>query len=217
MTARAVAHLRRADPVLARVMAAVGPCRYRLHGRVPPFSALVSSICYQQISGFAAAAILRRLQEAAGRRHPRPREVSALSDETLRAVGLSRQKISYLRDLCRKAEEGVLRRLHRLDDEAVIEALSSVRGIGRWTAEMFLMFRLGRPDVLPVDDYGIRKAMQGAYRLRALPKADWMRRKAEAWRPHRTIACWYLWQSVDRKLTKRPPRAAAAPRRRRAA
>jgi 3-methyladenine DNA glycosylase/8-oxoguanine DNA glycosylase len=192
----ATRRLRRADPVMAKVIDFVGACDYRAEGRVPPFAALVSSICYQQISGHAAAAILRRLQEAVGRKHARPEDIARLTDAALRKVGLSRQKIAYLRDLSAKA--AALRRLGRLDDEAVIARLVAVKGVGRWTAEMFLMFRLGRLDVLPVDDYGIRKAMQRAYRLPDLPKAEWMRRKAEPWRPYRTIACWYLWQSLDR-------------------
>jgi 3-methyladenine DNA glycosylase/8-oxoguanine DNA glycosylase len=195
---RAVRHLRRADPVLARIVAEVGPCRLRAERKGGPFAALVEAILYQQITGKAAATIHGRLRAAAGRRHPRPRDVEALSDAALREAGLSRQKISYLRDLSRKAQNGLpLARLHRLGDDAVVDALTGVKGIGRWTAEMFLMFRLGRPDVLPVDDYGIRKAMQRAYRKRSLPKPDWMRRAAAPWRPYRSVASWYLWRSLE--------------------
>jgi 3-methyladenine DNA glycosylase/8-oxoguanine DNA glycosylase len=195
---RAVSHLRRADPVLDGIIGTVGPCRLRREPGGGPFAALVEAILYQQITGKAAATIHGRLREAVGRRHPRPPDIVALSDEQLRSVGLSRQKTGYLRDLAEKAADGLpLSRLRGLADDDVVVALTGVKGIGRWTAEMFLMFRLGRPDVLPVDDYGIRKAMQRAYRKRALPKPEWMRRTAEPWRPYRTIASWYLWRSLD--------------------
>jgi len=197
MLRRAEAHLRSADPVLARIVEVVGPAPLKVD-RSPAFAALLESIVYQQISGKAAAAIHRRLCAALGRRIPRPEDVAAASDQALRAAGLSRVKIAYLRDLAVRAVSGLpLRSLSRLDDERVVEALVQVKGIGRWTAEMFLMFRLLRPDVLPVGDYGIRKAMQRAYRLRKLPKPDVMQRIAEPWRPYRSVACWYLWRSLD--------------------
>jgi 3-methyladenine DNA glycosylase/8-oxoguanine DNA glycosylase len=195
---RAVRHLSQADPVLHGIIEQVGSCGLRADGGGGPFAALVEAILYQQITGKAAATIHGRLREAVGRKHPRPPDIAALSDDALRVAGLSRQKIGYLRDLVEKAANGLpLGRLRRLADDDVVAALVGVKGIGRWTAEMFLMFRLGRPDVLPVDDYGIRKAMQRAYRKRALPKPDWMRRTAEPWRPYRSIASWYLWRSLD--------------------
>jgi 3-methyladenine DNA glycosylase/8-oxoguanine DNA glycosylase len=194
---RAVAHLRAADPTLADLMDEVGPCRWQVHRAISPFAALTSAIVYQQISGKAAAAILARVVALGGKGRLRPAHVLAASDEALRACGLSRQKAAYLRDLAGHAVRGNgLSGLARLEDEAVIERLTAVRGVGRWTAEMYLMFRLGRPDVLPVDDYGIRKAMQRAYRMRALPRPDRMRLIAERWRPYRTVACWYLWRSL---------------------
>jgi 3-methyladenine DNA glycosylase/8-oxoguanine DNA glycosylase len=197
---RAVRHLRRSDPVLARVLEAVGPCRYERRTQGTPFSQLLRAILYQQISGKAAASIHARLVQHVGRPWPRPEDIQSASDADLRAVGLSRQKIVYLRDLSERARGGLpLHRLSRLDDDAVVEALTQVKGIGRWTAHMYLIFRLGRPDVLPVDDYGIRKAMQLAYRRRALPDPEWMRRRAEAWRPYRSLACWYLWRTLDVK------------------
>jgi 3-methyladenine DNA glycosylase/8-oxoguanine DNA glycosylase len=195
---RAVRHLRRADPVLARLVDHVGPCRYEVHREIGPFAYLTTAIVHQQLAGAAAATIHRRLCALAGRKHPRPEDIARLSDAELRGVGLSRQKIGYLRDLVARVGDGLpLGRLARLPDEAAIEALTSVKGIGRWTSEMFLMFRLGRLDVLPVDDLGIRKAMQKAYRKRSLPKPDWMRKTAEPWRPYRSVACWYLWRSLD--------------------
>jgi DNA-3-methyladenine glycosylase II len=196
---RATRHLRRADPVLERIIRQVGPCRLRADRRGGHFAALVESILYQQITGAAAATIHGRLCALVGGRLPRPADFASLRDRSLRAVGLSRQKIGYLRDLVEHVGDGLsLGRLGRLEDEAVIEALTEVKGIGRWTAEMFLMFRLGRPDVLPCDDYGIRKGMQRAYRMRVLPKPERMRRVAEPWRPYRTIGCWYLWRSLER-------------------
>lgn len=193
----AALHLRRADPVLAKVVERVGPCRLRPHHGLPPFAYLARAILRQQISGHAANAIDARLHARFGR-VLRPEHFTGASDDELRAAGLSRQKTSYLRDLAAKAQDGLpLHRLARMDDEQLIETLVVVKGIGRWTAEMYLMFRLGRPDVLPVDDYGIRKAMQLVYRMRSLPKPDRMRRVAEPWRPYRTVACWYLWRTLD--------------------
>jgi 3-methyladenine DNA glycosylase/8-oxoguanine DNA glycosylase len=189
---RAVSHLRAADPVLARIIEEVGPCGLKADLEATPFAALLESIVYQQITGKAAATIHGRLKALTGGATPQPRDIVAASDEALRGAGLSRQKISYLRDLATKAESGLFPDdVHALEDEVVIEKLTAVRGVGRWTADMFLMFRLGRRDVLPVDDYGIRKAMQRAYRMRKLPKP------AERWRPSRSVACWYLWRSLD--------------------
>jgi 3-methyladenine DNA glycosylase/8-oxoguanine DNA glycosylase len=197
MLRRAEDHFRAKDPVLARLVEAIGPAPLKVD-RSPAFAALVESIVYQQISGKAAAAIHARLCVAVGRRTPRPEDIAATSDAALRGAGLSRVKIAYLRDLAERAIAGLpLRRLSRLEDEEVVEALVQVKGIGRWTAEMFLMFRLLRPDILPVGDYGIRKAMQRAYRLRKLPKPEVMHRIAAPWRPYRTVACWYLWRSLD--------------------
>jgi len=196
--AQAVRHLRAADPVMARIVRDVGACGLEVDRRLSPFAYLVAAIVHQQITGKAAASICGKLRAHAGGRWPRPEDVMRAEDPELRACGLSRQKIAYLRDLSAHVGNGLpFRRLRGLSDEDVIEALTAVKGIGRWTAEMFLMFRLGRPDVLPVDDLGVRKAMQKAWRKRELPPADWMRRIAEPWRPWRTVASWYLWQSLD--------------------
>jgi len=197
---KATAHLRRTDPVLAAIIRDVGPCRLRTDETGGAFAALVESIVYQQITGKAAASIYGRVRKLIKRRHPRPQDILAATEEALRGAGLSRQKVAYLRDLAEKVRDGLkLHVLGRLEDEAVIETLIEVKGIGRWTVEMFLIFRLGRLDVLPVHDYGIRKAMQRAYRLRKLPNPDRMRRLAEPWRPYRTVACWYLWRSLESK------------------
>ena len=195
---RAISHLRRSDPVLARIIQGVGPCRLEVDRKTPHFAVLVESILYQQITGKAAATIHNRLLELAQTKRIRPRHILALEAEALRKIGLSRQKASYVLDLAQRAEGGLpLGRIGRLGDEAVIEALTEVKGIGRWTAHMFLMFRLGRMDVLPIDDYGIQKAVMKAYRMRALPKAKRLTKIAHAWRPYRTVACWYLWRSLD--------------------
>ena len=195
---RAREHLKRVDPVMARIVRAVGPCRMEKESGGTAFASLAEAMLYQQITGKAAATIHRRLCALFGRAHPRPEDILGASDEALRAAGLSRQKIRYLRDLSEKTRDGLaLHRVGRMSDEEAIETLTAVKGIGRWTAEIFLMFRLGRLDVLPVNDYGIQKAMQRAYRMRSLPKPKRMLRIAEAWRPYRTVACWYLWKSID--------------------
>ena len=196
---RARAHLVRADPVLAEIVKKVGPCRLTLHRGGDAYWYLSRAILRQQISGYAAAAIERRIRERfLGTL--KPEHVLSASDAELRALGLSRQKASYLRDLSTRARDGLrLHRLGRMRDERLIETLTVVKGIGRWTVEMLLIFRFGRPDVLPVADYGIQKAMQRAYRMRTLPKPERMRKIAESWRPYRSIACWYLWRSLDLK------------------
>ena len=195
---RAAEHLSRADPVMARIVRGAGPCRLELDRGPGHYAALVESILYQQITGKAAAAIYARLRAQVGRARPRPEDIARLTDAELRGVGLSRQKVAYLRDLTARVRGGLdLAHVARRTDEDVIAALTAVKGIGRWTAEMFLIFRLGRLDVLPVDDYGVRKAAQRAYRMRALPKPKRLRKVAEAWRPFRSVASWYLWHSID--------------------
>lgn len=184
---------------MAALIARVGPCRFEVASGQHPFEALVESIVYQQITGRAAARIHERLVGLLGRKRPRPEDILAVSLPALRGVGLSRQKAAYLRDLSARVSDGrlPLSGLSRKPDEAIIESLIAVKGIGRWTAHMFLMFRMGRPDVLPVGDYGVRKAMQRAYRMRLLPKPRRMERVAAPWRPYRTVASWYLWRSLD--------------------
>jgi 3-methyladenine DNA glycosylase/8-oxoguanine DNA glycosylase len=197
---QAVRHLRRHDPVLAGIIGRVGRCAWETERGGSAFASLVEAMLYQQITGKAAASIHRRLRRVLGRRHPRPQEILAASRRALRGAGLSRQKITYMRDLASRATNGLpLRGLSRLPDEQVIEALCAVKGVGRWTAEMFLIFRLGRFDVLPVDDYGVRKAAQIAYGLGELPDARWLKERGEAWRPYRTVASWYLWRSLEQK------------------
>ena len=190
--------LARRDPVLRDLMRQHGACGLADSQHTDPFQALVHAIVSQQLSTKAAATIAGRF-DALYAGVPTPALVAATSDTTLRGVGLSGQKVGYMRDLCRQIADGSLP-LHALDampDEEVIVALTKVKGIGRWTAEMFLMFRLHRPDVLPVGDLGIVKAVQKAYRLRKIPSPDRLVRLGEAWRPYRSVACWYLWASLD--------------------
>ncbi len=196
---RAAAHLQSADAVMAAIVRKVGPCRMQIHRAGTTYWYLTRAILRQQISGHAAAAIERRISAHFGST-PRPEDVLRATDAELRALGLSRQKASYLRDLSARANDGLpLDRLSRMSEERLVETVTAVKGIGRWTAEMLMMFRQGRPDILPTGDYGIRKAMQVAYRMRALPKPARMHKVAECWRPYRTVACWYLWRSLDAK------------------
>lgn len=190
-------HLAAVDPVMAHLVAAVGPHPMQVHRGGSAFAYLARAILAQQISVAAARSIAGRLTAHFG--WPwRPEHVLGATEAELRALGLSRQKAAYLRDLAQRTRDGLpLGRLSRFSDERVIEKLTVVKGIGRWTAEMYLMFRLGRPDVLPVDDLGIQAAMRRAYRMRGKPKKERMRRVAEGWRPYRTVACWYLWRSLE--------------------
>jgi DNA-3-methyladenine glycosylase II len=195
---RARRHLSRRDPVIRDLMRTHGKCGLADAQHGDPFGALMKAIVSQQLSTKAAHTIFTRLV-ALFDGVPTPRALAALTDAQLRGVGLSGQKLRYMRDLAGKVQDGSLP-LHALDamtDDDVIVALTQVKGIGRWTAEMFLMFRLHRPDVLPVDDLGIVKAVQKAYGLRKTPSADRLNKIGEAWRPYRSVACWYLWRSLS--------------------
>ena len=185
--------------MLAGVIERVGPCRFRRRAAGTHFDALLRSIVYQQLSGKAAGTILDRVLALYGGSYPRPAQLLETSDDVLRAAGLSRQKLAYLRDLAAKVDtdEVPLARVGRMSDEAIIAHLTRVKGIGRWTAQMFLMFRLGRPDVLPELDLGIQTAIQRAYELRERPTPADVLRIGAAWRPHATIASWYLWRSLE--------------------
>jgi len=194
---RATRSLSARDPVLAEVIAGVGRCRLGVRRGGSSFAYLARAILSQQISVAAARSIAGRMRERFGT-PLRPEDILGATDDELRGLGLSRQKAAYLRDLAERTRDGLpLGRLARMPDQRVIETLTVVKGVGVWTAEMYLMFRLGRPDVFPVDDLGIRNAMKRAYRMRGVPKPDRMRRIAGRWRPWRTVACWYLWQSLD--------------------
>jgi 3-methyladenine DNA glycosylase/8-oxoguanine DNA glycosylase len=212
-TAVALEHLRESDPALARLIDAVGPFRMALKKTPSVFAALAEAIVYQQLTGRAAATIYARVCALFPRGHEglTAQRILRVSDDRLRAAGLSASKVLSMRDLARKAVSGeipTLEQLRTLSDEQIIEALTQVRGIGRWTVEMLLMFRLGRPDVLPVDDYGIRKGYAMLTRKRTLPKASDLEKHGERWRPYRSVASWYLWRVLE--LEKAPEKLGAA-------
>lgn len=196
---RAITHLRKADPRLAAVIDEVGRCTFEPAEHLAHFTAITRSIVFQQLSGKAASTIYARFAALFDDETPLAHKLLELSDEQLRGVGLSRQKIGYLRDLSTRVHSGEvpLDKLHELSDDEIIAALTSIKGIGRWTAQMFLMFRLGRPDVLPDLDLGIQKGVMRAYRMRKLPTPKRVIEVGAKWAPYRTIASWYLWRSLD--------------------
>jgi DNA-3-methyladenine glycosylase II len=195
---KAILHLKKSDPILREIIERVGA--YRIEYGPPEFHSLAEAIVYQQLHGKAAATIFKRFAALAG--EPlMPEGILKLSDAQLRSVGLSKQKSSYLKDLAAKTAAGLLdfSKLHEMPDDDVIQHLTQVKGIGEWTAQMFLMFMLKRPDVLPTGDYGVQAAMKKHYRKRKMPKPKDMEKIARAWAPYRSVACWYLWRSLDIK------------------
>ncbi|HJQ10771.1 MAG TPA: DNA-3-methyladenine glycosylase [Gemmatimonadaceae bacterium] len=196
---KAVAHLRKVDPVLGEVIDRIGPYKGMASDNGTHFDAVARSIVFQQLSGKAAGTIHGRFQGLYGGRTPRPDELASTSDEQLRSIGLSRQKSAYLKDLGARVASGQLpiETLHELTDDEIIAALTQVKGIGRWTAQMFLMFRLGRLDVLPDIDLGIQKGMQRTYRLRKLPTPDRVQKIGAKWAPYRSVGSWYMWRVLD--------------------
>jgi methylated-DNA-[protein]-cysteine S-methyltransferase len=198
----AVAHLCAADPKLGELIARVGTCRMRIRPAHSTFLALAESIVYQQLSGRAAATIFARVCALFPNAHAgfTPEQLLRTSEARLSGAGLSRSKLLSLRDLAQRTAAGevpTLAALGGMDDEDIIERLSQVRGIGRWTVEMLLMFRLGRPDVLPLDDYGVRKGLGVVLGRRALPGRDLLVKRGERWRPYRSAASWYLWRAAE--------------------
>jgi len=201
------AALAAADPVMAGIIALAGPCTLRPAPRRQPYEALLSAIAHQQLNGTAAATILRRFQElypAEQRlprsRYPQPAALLVTPEEMLRSAGLSRAKVLAVKDIAAKTIEGVVpprKTLAKLDDETIIEQLIAVRGVGRWTVEMFLMFTLGRPDVLPIADFGVQNGFRLAYGWPEMPKPKELAAFGARWAPYRTTAAWYLWRAVD--------------------
>ncbi len=196
---KAVNYLRKCDPVLNAIIERVGPCRMEFG--VPEFCSLAEAIVYQQLNGKAAVTIFKRFAALAGEPLT-PEGILKLSDAQLRSVGLSKQKSAYLKDLAAKTAAGLLdfSRLPELTDEEVIQHLTQVKGVGVWTAHMFLMFSLRRPNVLPTGDYGVQVAIRKHYRKCKLPKPKDMEKIAKAWEPYRSVACWYMWRSLDIKI-----------------
>ena len=197
---QAVQHLSASDPKLGALIAQAGPCTMQIPHHFSIFYSLARSIIYQQLAGAAATAILGRVESLFPRRRMTPQKLLDMPEASLRAAGLSQNKLAALRDLAAKCLDGTVpqkRELARMADEAIIDRISQVRGIGRWTVEMMLLFRLGRPNVLPVDDLGVRKGVQRLYKLRTLPGKDAMRRRARKWEPWCSVASWYMWRCAE--------------------
>jgi DNA-3-methyladenine glycosylase II len=201
MNKHAIQHLVRADKILARLIRKIGPCTLQPKRGRPPFQALVRSVAFQQLNGTAAETIFGRvLALYHGKRFPAPEDLLATSDTKLRAAGLSRNKTAAVKDIAAKTIEGVVpdsRAIQKMSNEEILERLTTVRGVGPWTVEMLLIFTLGREDVLPATDFGVRKGFALTYGLKELPAPKELLAHAEIWRPHRTTASWYLWRAVD--------------------
>lgn len=194
-------HLAAADPVMRRIIRQHGACGLKPETRRSPFQSLVQAIAHQQLNGTAANTILTRFRKLfPGRRFPRAADLAGVTDAQIRACGFSFAKIRAIRDLAEKTLSGVVpagRQIAKLTDEEIILRLTAVRGVGRWTVEMLLIFQLGREDVLPVDDFGVRSGFGHAYRKGKMPKPRELLAHGEKWRPHRTTAAWYLWRAAD--------------------
>jgi DNA-3-methyladenine glycosylase II len=201
MTPEAVEHLCQADKKLARLIKKVGPCTMKSHNRRTPFVALVTAVTHQQLNGTAAMSILKRvLALYPGKRFPTPEDLLATPDDRLRGAGLSRAKIASIKDIAAKTAAGVVpgsRAIAGMSNEEIIERLTGVRGVGPWTVEMLLMFTLGRLDVLPATDYGVRKGFALTFGWKDLPTPKELLEYGERWRPHRTTASWYLWRALE--------------------
>ena len=203
-------------PVMARLIEAVGPCTWELRADLPPFQTLARAIAHQQLNGVAAESIFSRFKALyAPASFPEPEQLLATPEATLRATGLSFAKIAALRDLASKVASGVVpttAELHALGSDAIIERLTQVRGIGRWTVEMLLMFQLGRPDILPVDDFGVCNGFRLTYGLKGMPRPRALAEFGARWAPNRSLASWYLWRATELHRAEKLPRAGRPPR-----
>jgi DNA-3-methyladenine glycosylase II len=201
MNAAAHRHLSKRDPVLRRLIREHGKCDLVPEKRRSPFQSLVQAVAHQQLNGTAANTILTRFKKLfPGRKFPRPEDLAKVTDKQIRACGFSFAKIKSIRDIAEKTLSGVVpssRRIVKLSDDEIIARLTEVRGVGRWTVEMLLIFQLGRPDVLPVGDFGVRTGFRVAYKKRAMPKPKELLKFGERWRPHATTAAWFLWCAAD--------------------
>jgi DNA-3-methyladenine glycosylase II len=203
--AHVMRELSRVDRKLARVIQRVGSFPTKRQKPQHPFASLLQAIVYQQITGKAAATILGRVKALSAAGFPTPEEILRLDESSLRAAGLSRQKIAAVKDLAAKTLDGTvppLDKIRRMSEQEIIERLTVVRGIGEWSVHMFLMFRLGRPDVLPIHDYGLRKGFQRVYGHKEVPAPQVVLEYGERWRPYRSIASWYLWRAAEEKRAK---------------
>lgn len=197
----ATKHLSKSDPVMRRLIREVGPFSLTPQSKRSPFESLARAIAYQQLHEKAAESILRRFVDLfPTRRFPQPADLLAMDEAAIRGAGFSRAKIAALRDLAAKTLDGTVptgAMVRKLDDEAIVERLIAVRGVGRWTVEMLLIFQLGRPDILPADDFGVRNGFRIAYGRRSMPTPKDVLRYGERWKPYRTAASWYLWRATD--------------------
>lgn len=202
MNSTAIEHLSKVDPVLRGVIREIGPCTLVPETRRAPFESLVRAVAHQQLNGAAAETILKRfLAHFPGRRFPRPEDIAGLPDASIRGAGFSQAKMRAIRDIAEKSLAGVVptaRRISRLSDEEILLRLTECRGVGRWTGEMLLIFQLGRPDVLPVDDFGVRQGFMHAFRHPVQLKPKELAEYGLRWAPYRTTAAWYLWRVADR-------------------
>ena len=207
MNAAALKHLSAVDPVMARLIREVGPCRLEHEPWRSPFQSLVQAVAHQQLNGTAAETILTRFKKLFPRRRfPKPEDLVKVTDEQIRACGFSFAKIAAIRDIAAKTLDGTIpssRQIEQLIDEEIIERLTEARGVGRWTVEMLLIFQLGRKDVLPVDDFGVRTGFRVAYKKRGMPKPKALLKFGKRWRPHASTAAWYLWQAANAARKKK--------------
>ncbi len=208
MTAAALKHLSAADPAMKNLIAEHGPCKLEHEPWRSPFQSLVQAVAHQQLNGTAANTILTRFKKLfPKRRFPKPEDLASVTDEQIRACGFSFAKIAAIRDIAAKTLDGTIpssRQIEKLTDEEIIERLTAARGVGRWTVEMLLIFQLGRENVLPADDFGVRSGFRVAYKKREMPKPRDLLKFGERWRPHATTAAWYLWRAADAaKLAKK--------------
>jgi DNA-3-methyladenine glycosylase II len=201
MTPTALKHLAKCDPVMRRLIRTHGPCGLEPETRRSPFQSLAQAIAHQQLNGTAANTILKRfIKLFPGRRFPRAEDLAGVNDDSIRGAGFSRAKVAALRDLAAKTLDGTVpssRVITKLEDAEIIARLIEVRGVGQWTVEMLLIFQLGRPDVLPIHDFGVRSGFRHAYGLSDLPRPKDLLAHGECWRPYRTTAAWYLWRAAD--------------------
>ena len=207
MNTAALKHLSAVDPVMRRLIREVGPCKLEHEPWRSPFQSLVQAVAHQQLNGTAANTILTRFKKLfPKRRFPKPEDLAKVTDEQIRACGFSFAKIAAIRDIAAKTLDGTIpssRQIEKLTDEEIIERLTEARGVGRWTVEMLLIFQLGRKDVLPVDDFGVRNGFRIAYKKREMPKPKALLAFGKKWRPHGTTAAWYLWRVADAAKKKK--------------
>ncbi len=207
MTPHALRHLAKVDTVMRKLIQEVGACKLTPETKRTPFQSLVQAVAHQQLNGTAANTILTRfIKLFPKRKFPKPEDLASVTDEEIRACGFSFSKIAAIRDIAAKTLDGTIpssRQITKLSNEEIIERLTEARGVGRWTVEMLLIFQLGRENVLPVDDFGVRNGFRIAYKKRAMPKPKALQRFGQRWQPHSTTAAWYLWRAADNAKKKK--------------